>query len=236
MIQLHNVCKSYQKDSAALEEINLKIPKGDFVYITGASGAGKSTLLKLLYCAEKPSRGQILIDGQNVTRMGLGRIPRLRRRLGIVFQDFKLLNRRTVFENVAFPLEVQGRKRYEVSKKVFHTLKMVGLEHKLQRHPLELSGGEQQRVAVARALVIDPVVLIADEPTGNLDPEVALEIMELFKGANARGSTVLLATHDREMIRRIPRRVITLDQGRLVDDRAPYDTVPGEEEAERWEL
>jgi cell division transport system ATP-binding protein len=141
--------------------------------------------------------------------------------MGIVFQDFKLLNSRTVFENVAFPLEVQGKRRLDVSTKVFQALKMVGLEHKLQRLPLELSGGEQQRVAVARALVVDPLVLIADEPTGNLDPEVTLDIMDLFKGANARGSTVLLATHDREMIRRFPRRVITLEHGRLAEDKTP---------------
>jgi cell division transport system ATP-binding protein len=204
-----------------LEDITLKIPKGDFVYLTGPSGAGKSTLLKLLYCAEKPNRGQILINGQNITRMGSSRVPQLRRRLGIVFQDFKLLASRTIFENVAFPLEVQGKKRYEVGKRVYQALKHVGLEHKLQRYPLQLSGGEQQRVAIARALVVDPVVLLADEPTGNLDPEVTLEIMELFKGANARGSTILLATHDREMIRRFPRRVITLEAGRLADDRTP---------------
>jgi len=221
MIQIYNVCKAYQKDSSALEDISLKIPKGDFVYLTGPSGAGKSTLLKLLYGAEKPSRGQILVNGQNITRMVSANIPLLRRRLGIVFQDFKLLNRRTIYENVAFPLEVQGRKRYEVAKKVYQTLKYVGLEHKLQRHPLELSGGEQQRVAIARALVVDPLVLLADEPTGNLDAGISMEIMELFKGANARGSTVLIATHDREMIRRFPRRIITLEGGRLVDDRMP---------------
>jgi cell division transport system ATP-binding protein len=221
MIQIYNVCKAYQKDSSALEDISLKIPKGDFVYLTGPSGAGKSTLLKLLYGAEKPSRGQILVNGQNITRMVSANIPLLRRRLGIVFQDFKLLNRRTIYENVAFPLEVQGRKRYEVAKKVYQTLKYVGLEHKLQRHPLELSGGEQQRVAIARALVVDPLVLLADEPTGNLDAGISMEIMELFKGANARGSTVLIATHDREIIRRFPRRIITLEGGRLVDDRMP---------------
>jgi cell division transport system ATP-binding protein len=221
MIQLYNVCKAYQKESSALLDITLKIPKGDFVYLTGPSGAGKSTLLKLLYVAEKPSRGQILINGQNVTRMGLNRIPQLRRQLGIVFQDFKLIPSRTIFENVAFPLEVQGKKRFEVSKKVYHTLKHVGLEHKLQRYPLELSGGEQQRAAIARALVVDPLVLLADEPTGNLDPDVTLEVMELFKGANARGTTVLVATHDREMIRRFPRRQLLLEGGRLVDDRTP---------------
>jgi cell division transport system ATP-binding protein len=221
MIQIYNISKAYQKDSSALEDITLKIPKGDFVYLTGPSGAGKSTLLKLLYCAEMPNRGQILINGQNITRMGSSRVPQLRRRLGIVFQDFKLLATRTIFENVAFPLEIQGKKRYEVGKRVYQALKHVGLEHKLQRYPLQLSGGEQQRVAIARALVVDPVVLLADEPTGNLDPEVTLEIMELFKGANARGSTILLATHDREMIRRFPRRVVTLEDGRLADDRTP---------------
>jgi len=221
MIQIYNVGKAYQKDSAALEEITLKVPKGDFVYITGPSGAGKSTLLKLLYGAEKPNRGQILIDGQNLTRMSASRIPLLRRRLGIVFQDFKLLSARTIYENVAFPLEVQGKKRFEISKKVYQALKQVGLEHKLQRHPLELSGGEQQRVAIARALVVDPIVLLADEPTGNLDHEATLAIMELFRGANARGTTVLLATHDREMIRRFPRRQVVLEGGRVVEDRTP---------------
>jgi len=219
MIQIYNLTKSYQKDAAALKDLTLKIPKGDFVYITGPSGAGKSTLLKLLYAAEKPSRGQILIDGKNLTRMNTSKIALVRRRLGIVFQDFKLINTRSIFENVAFPLEVQGKKRYEVSSKVYQAIKHVGLEHKLKKFPLELSGGEQQRVAIARALVIDPQILIADEPTGNLDPDVTLEIMELFKGANARGTTILLATHDRDMIRRFPRRTLSLDQGRLVEDR-----------------
>ncbi|PLX92215.1 MAG: cell division ATP-binding protein FtsE [Desulfuromonas sp.] len=218
MIQLFNVCKSYGREQRALDGVNLKIPKGDFVYITGPSGAGKSTLLKLFYGGEKPSRGQILVNGMNVTRMGGARIAQLRRRIGIVFQDFKLLSSRTVFENVAFPLEVQGRKRYEISKKVFQVLKHVGLEHALQKTPLALSGGEQQRVAIARALVVDPLVLIADEPTGNLDQEVSLEIMELFRTANARGSTVILATHDRGMISRFPRRQVILEQGRLAGD------------------
>jgi len=219
MIQIYNLCKNYQKDSSALKDLTLRIPKGDFVYITGPSGAGKSTLLKLLYAAEKPSRGQILIDGQNLTRMGARKIALVRRKLGIVFQDFKLIATRTIYENVAFPLEVQGKKRYEVANKVYQALKHVGLEHKLKRFPLELSGGEQQRIAIARALVIDPQVLIADEPTGNLDPDVTLEIMDLFKAANARGTPLLLATHAREMIHRFPGRVLVLDQGRLVEDR-----------------
>jgi len=221
MIQLYNVSKAYQRDQAALADITLKVGKGEFVYLTGPSGAGKSTFLKLLYCAERPSRGQILINGRNITRFGAARIPYLRRNLGIVFQDFKLLTRRTVFENVAFPLEVQGRKRYEVSKKVYQTLKQVGLEHRLNYYPLQLSGGEQQRVAVARALVVDPLILLADEPTGNLDPEVTLDIMELFKSANARGTTVVMATHDRGLIREFPRRVLTLEAGRLTADQQP---------------
>jgi cell division transport system ATP-binding protein len=221
MIQLFNVNKAYQRDQYALSDVTFRIEKGEFVYLTGASGAGKSTLLKLLYCAERPGRGQILINGRNITRYGASRIPYLRRNLGIIFQDFKLLKRRTVFENVAFPLEVQGRKRYEISKKVYQTLKSVGLEHRLKRYPLQLSGGEQQRIAVARALVVDPLILLADEPTGNLDPEVTLDIMELFKRANARGTTVLMATHDRSLIRQFPRRVIRLDGGRLVTDDLP---------------
>ncbi len=221
MIQLYGITKTYQRDSAALLEINLKIGKGEFVYLTGPSGAGKSTLLKLLYGAERPSRGQILINGQNLTRMTPRQLPLLRRRIGIVFQDFKLLPTRTIAENVSFPLEVQGKKSQEITRKVYQALKQVGLEHKQHRRPLELSGGEQQRVAVARALVAEPLVLLADEPTGSLDPEVALEIMELFRSANARGTTVVLATHDRDTLRRFPRRILTLDGGRLVDDRTP---------------
>jgi len=221
MIQVFNLCKYYARDSAAILDITFKIAKGDFVYLTGPSGAGKSTLLKLLYCAEPPSRGQMLINGLNLTRISPARIARFRRVLGVVFQDFKLLNSRSVYENVAFPLEIQGRRSAEIRQKVYQTLKVVGLEHRLNRLPLELSGGEQQRVAIARALVVDPLVLLADEPTGNLDPEKSEQIIELFRGANARGSTVLLATHDRDMIRRHPRRVLTLEGGRLVEDRSP---------------
>ena len=222
MIQLFNVTKSYGSDSVAIKDLSLHIPKGDFVYITGASGAGKTTLLRMLYVAEKPTRGQILIDQQNITRIRSSQIPFLRRKIGGVFQDFKLLNSRTVYENVAFALEAQGKKRYEVSKKVYQSLKEVGLEHRLQSKPLELSGGEQQRIAVARALVVDPLILLADEPSGNLDQEVTLDIMELFKKANARGTTVLLATHDHGLHQRFPRRVITLDKGKLIADQQPY--------------
>ena len=221
MIQLFNVTKAFQREQSALSDITLRIAKGEFVYLTGPSGAGKSTLLKLICCAERPTRGQILMDGRNITQLGTHSIPYLRRNLGIVFQDFKLLTRRTVFENVAFPLEVQGRRRIEIGKKVYQALKQVGLEHRLSHHPLQLSGGEQQRVAVARALVVDPLVLLADEPTGNLDPDVTLDIMELFKSANARGTTIVMATHDRSLIRQFPRRVITLETGRLAGDDQP---------------
>ncbi|MGK2904874.1 MAG: cell division ATP-binding protein FtsE [Desulfuromonadales bacterium] len=228
MIQLFNVCKAYQRDQNVLSDITLRIEKGEFVYLTGASGAGKSTLLKLLYCAERPTRGQILVNGRNITRFGPARIPYLRRDLGIIFQDFKLLIRRTVFENVAFPLEVQGRKRFEISKKVYLTLKNVGLEHRLNYYPLQLSGGEQQRVAVARALVVDPLILLADEPTGNLDPDVTLDIMELFKNANARGTTIIMATHDRNLIQQFPRRIVSLAAGSLAVDDLPLPRLPAE--------
>lgn len=221
MIQLYNVTKSYQRESAALKDLSVQIGKGEFVYVTGASGAGKTTFLRLLYCAERPTRGQILVDGQNISRINRYKIPYLRRKVGVVFQDYKLLNSRTVYENVAFALEAQGKKRYEVSKKVYHALKSVGLEHRLQRKPMELSGGEQQRIAIARALVVDPLILLADEPSGNLDHEVSMEIMELFRQANARGTTVLLATHDHSLYRRFPRRVLTLDQGLLIKDHQP---------------
>jgi cell division transport system ATP-binding protein len=221
MIQLYNVTKKYSSDSIAVKNLTLRIDKGEFVYVTGASGAGKSTFLRMLYAAEKPTKGQILIEGQNITRIRSHMVPFLRRKIGVVFQDFKLLSSRSVYENVAFALEAQGKKRYEVSKKVYQALKEVGLEHRLQRKPLELSGGEQQRIAIARALVVDPLILLADEPSGNLDQEVTLEIMELFKRANARGTTVLLATHDHSLSKRFPRRVITLDQGMLIGDQQP---------------
>lgn len=222
MIQLFNVSKSYGGDAAAVKDLTLQIPKGDFIYVTGASGAGKTTFLRMLYLAERPTRGQILVNGQNITRFRSHQIPYLRRKIGVVFQDFKLLQSRTVFENVAFALEAQGKKRFEVSKKVYQALKEVGLEHRLQRKPLELSGGEQQRIAIARALVVDPLILLADEPSGNLDQEVTYDIMELFKTANARGTTVLLATHDHSLHQRFPRRVITLDKGRLLSDIQPH--------------
>src|SRR5512146_527634 len=181
MIQLHNVSMSYQRDVSALNGVTLRIPKGDFVFLTGPSGAGKSTLLKLLYGALTPSRGQILIDGQNLTRLKPSQLPYLRRTIGVVFQDFKLLPNRTVLENVAIALEVLGWGKKDIGKKVYHILKQMGLEHKVNATPLRLSGGEQQRVALARALVNDPKILLADEPTGNLDEENKQHIFAIFK-------------------------------------------------------
>jgi len=215
MIQLHNVSMSYQAEAPALNDVTLKIPKGDFVFLTGPSGAGKSTLLKLIYAELSPSRGQVLIDGTNLTRMPRSQVPFLRRSIGVVFQDYKLLPNRTVLENVAITLEVLGWGKRDIGKKVFHILKQMGLEDKVNATPLRLSGGEQQRVALARALVNDPKILIADEPTGNLDDENKEQILSIFKEANIRGTTVLVATHDRRVIENSHRRVIRLEKGRL---------------------
>ena len=218
MIQLHNVAVNYQKEMAALNGINLKIPKGDFVFLTGSSGAGKTTLLKLLYGALQPTQGQVLIDGQNVTRFHRRQLPYLRRNIGVVFQDFKLLPSRTVFENVAITLEVLGWGKKDIGKKVYHLLKQLGIEHKIDAFPIRLSGGEQQRVALARALANDPKLLLADEPTGNLDDGNREHIMTIFKEANIRGTTVVIATHDRRLIDAFHKRVVILDKGRISED------------------
>jgi len=229
MIQLFNVGKIYKNGAPALHDVSLRIPSGDFVYVTGSSGAGKSTLLRLLYCAEKPSRGQILMGERNTTRLKSRNIALLRRDIGFVFQDFKLLNSRTVFENVALPLQVQAASNQEISSRVYQVLQYVGLEYKLQRKPLELSGGEQQRVAIARAMVVNPRLLLADEPTGNLDHDLAVEIMEMFNRINESGTTVLIATHDKEMLQRFPRRTIVLHNGNIVSDSAPPEVTDNEE-------
>ncbi|BCG48089.1 Cell-division-associated, ABC-transporter-like signaling protein FtsE [Citrifermentans bremense] len=217
MIQLHNVSMSYQAESTALTDVSLKIPKGDFVFLTGQSGAGKSTLLKLIYAELIPTRGQVVIDGANVTRLSRKEIPYLRRSIGVVFQDYKLLPNRTVLENVAITLEVLGWGKRDIGKKVYHILKSMGLEDKVNTTPLRLSGGEQQRVALARALVNDPKILIADEPTGNLDDENKEQILSIFKEANIRGTTVVVATHDRRVIENSHRRMIRLEKGRIVE-------------------
>jgi cell division transport system ATP-binding protein len=215
VIHLYHVSKRYSSHSLALVDVTLAIDKGEFVFLTGPSGAGKTTLLKLLFREELPSEGQILVNGRNITALPARQVPILRRSIGVVFQDFKLLPRKTILENVALVLRILGIPVQERKTRAYRVLKMVGLHHKLQAFPLELSGGEQQRVAIARALINEPAILLADEPTGNLDPDLAIEIMELFKEINARGTTVLVATHDREMIARLRRRVLTLERGRL---------------------
>lgn len=216
MIEMYHVYMAYQRNSNALEDINIKIEKGEFVLLTGPSGAGKSTLLKLISCQERATKGQILIGGRNIARIRNSSIPYLRRNTGIVFQDFKLLNNKTIMENIALPLEIAGRSRREIKQRSWNMLKMVGLQHKMGSYPLQLSGGEQQRVAIARALINDPVILLADEPTGNLDGESAEYILELLRQANTRGTTVLLATHDRELINRYHYRVVALDKGKII--------------------
>jgi cell division transport system ATP-binding protein len=202
--------------------VTLDVEKGEFAFLTGPSGAGKSTLLKLIFCAEAPTSGQILLFGKNVARVTPAEVPFVRRNIGVVFQDFKLLPDRTVAENVALPLEVRALPDKEVRRRVKGLLRSVGLEHRADKFPPSLSGGEQQRVAVARALVADPALLLADEPTGNLDPERTLEVMELLANANARGTTVLIATHDRSLLERYKRRVVQLEHGRLLSDGAAF--------------
>ena len=217
MIQLHNVFLAYQQDASALHNINLKIGKGEFVFLTGPSGAGKTTLLRLLYGALTPNRGQVLVDGQNITRMTRSQLPMLRRSIGVVFQDFKLLHNRTVFENVAITLEVLGWGRADIGKKTMHMLKQMGIESKYNLITERLSGGEQQRVALARALVNDPKILLADEPTGNLDDANKNQILTIFKEANIRGTTVVVATHDRRLIDQSHKRLVTLSKGEIVE-------------------
>jgi cell division transport system ATP-binding protein len=218
VIQLFHVTKEYPGDGPALLDVSLAVEKGEFVFLTGPSGAGKSTLLRLVFCEEPASSGQLLLFGKNVAKIRAAAVPFVRRNIGVVFQDFKLLSHRTVAENVALPLEVRGLGEREIRRKVALLLRSVGLEHRADKFPPSLSGGEQQRVAVARALAPDPALLLADEPTGNLDPERTLEVMELLRAANARGTTVVVATHDRSLLERYKRRVVVLERGRLVSD------------------
>jgi len=215
MIQFYHVFKTFNKIHA-LMDINLKIEKGDFVFITGPSGAGKTTLLRLIYGDERPDRGQILVHGINLLTIRKSKIPYLRRHLGIIFQDFKLLNKRTVYENVAFSLKVTGTSPNELKKKTWNALKTVGLTKKQDFTPSRLSGGEQQRVAIARALVNQPPLIVADEPTGNLDRSITEEIMDIFREVNAAGTTVVIATHDRDVMQNNPARIVSLDRGRIL--------------------
>jgi cell division transport system ATP-binding protein len=217
MIQLIHVSKSYDR-RAALSDITLEIEKGEFVLLMGPSGAGKSTLMRMLIGEEQPDEGQIFVQGKNVTKLKPSEVPYLRRKVGSVFQDFRLLPKKSVFENVALPLIVQGSSTADIRRKVTEALRAVGADHKKDQSPNSLSTGERQRVCIARAIVNGPIVLLADEPTGNLDPERTAEIIELFKLINARGTTVIVARHDPHVMTQVNRRVITLMQGVMLPE------------------
>lgn len=217
MIETFHLSKLYSRGVYALRDLTLSIDKGEFLFLTGPSGAGKSTFLRLMLRAEFPSEGSLRVGGRNLQELGSSEVQAYRRTVGFVFQDFRLVPRFTVFQNVAFVMRVLGVPLAARQRKTFQVLKWVGLQHRMNAYPEELSGGEQQRIAIARALVNDPQIVLADEPTGNLDPDLSLEIMNLFREINARGTTVVVATHDRELIRRVGRRAITLDHGRVVE-------------------
>ena len=221
MIETLGVTKAYGKDEYAVRDLSIKVEKGEFAFLTGPSGAGKSTLLRLLLLQERPTEGQIIIEGRDLQSLTPSEVQAYRRMVGFVFQDFKLIPTKTVFENVAFVLRVLGQPVEQQRRRTYTVLKWVGLQHRHNAYPLELSGGEQQRVAIARALVNEPHIMLADEPTGNLDPDLSLEIMNLFRDINASGTTVLVATHDRELIKWVGRRVIQLDHGHLAGTAPP---------------
>ncbi len=224
MIQLIHVSKSYDR-RVALFDVTMEIEKGEFVLLMGPSGAGKSTLLRMLIGEERPDEGQIFVQGKNVSRLKQSEVPYLRRKIGTVFQDFRLLGKKSVFENVALPLIVQRSSEADIRRKVMEALRAVGVDHKKDQSPNSLSTGEQQRVCIARAIVNGPVVLLADEPTGNLDPERTAELIELFKLINARGTTVVVATHDPHVMKLVNRRVMTLMQGVLIPEQRGGDRV-----------
>ncbi|HOQ62226.1 MAG TPA: cell division ATP-binding protein FtsE [Vicinamibacterales bacterium] len=217
MIQTSHLSKMYGRGIYALRDVSLVVEKGEFVFLTGPSGAGKSTLLRLLLRQEMPSDGKVIVAGRDLARLSPGQAQAYRRNLGFVFQDFKLIPTKTVLENVALVPRVLGATSVQQQRRTYQVLKWLGLQHRMNAYPLELSGGEQQRVAIARALVNEPALVLADEPTGNLDPDLSLEIMDLFRDINARGTTVLVATHDRELMRHVGRRAFSLDHGRLVE-------------------
>jgi len=223
MIRVFHLYKNYLPTVAVLQDVSFTLEAGDFVFLTGPSGAGKTTMLRLLFAAERPKSGQILIDGKNITNFSRRRIAHVRRSIGVVFQDFKLITYRTVFDNVALVLEITGTPRNEIKKRVWKVLQLVGIEQKLYRYPLELSGGEQQRVAIARALVNDPQIILADEPTGNLDFEITTEIMNIFNNVNAQGTTVMVATHNRLLLQKFKRKVFILHNGMLHEDVLPKE-------------
>ena len=217
MIEATHLSKLYGRGVYAIRDLTLTVDKGEFMFLTGPSGAGKSTLLRLLLREEPPSEGELKVLGRNLKTMSGAQLQEYRRAIGFVFQDFKLVPRFTVFQNVSFVMRVIGVDVETQQRKTFQVMKWVGLQHRMNAFPEELSGGEQQRVAIARALVNDPQLILADEPTGNLDPDLSFEIMNLFREINARGTTVVVATHDRELIRRVGRRAVTLDKGQIVE-------------------
>ena len=218
LIRIQNVKKQYKTGVTAIYDMNLSIKKGEFVFVIGSTGCGKSTLIKMLYREEKPTSGTILIGGLNVGKLRNSKVYKLRRKIGVVFQDFKLLNRSTVYENVAFALEIFGLPKDEIHTKVLKVLDLVGLKHKAKNYPNELSGGEQQRVAIARSIVNGPKLLICDEPTGNLDENTSMEIMDVLEQINKMGTTVIMVTHDIEIVKKMNKRVILLDSGRILKD------------------
>lgn len=221
LVQFYNVSKIYPNGVKALDDISLKIDRGEFLFLMGPSGAGKSTLVKMLFREELPTRGQIFLASRSIVRMKRGEVPRLRRNIGIVFQDFKLLENKTAYENISFAMEVVGASSKEIKDRVTEVINMVGLKGKEKSFPGELSGGEQQRVGIARALANHPLLLIADEPTGNLDIDTSHGIMELLFNINRAGTTVIMATHARELVKSAGKRVIMLEEGRIVVDNPP---------------
>lgn len=223
MIEMQDVYKKYPNGVIAANGIDVRIKQGEFVYVVGPSGAGKSTFIKMMYREERPTKGTIMINGVNLGKLRNNRVPLLRRNIGVVFQDFKLLPTLTVFENVAFALEVIEEQPKTIKRRVMETLDLVGLKHKARMLPTELSGGEQQRVSIARSIVNSPKVVIADEPTGNLDPETSWEIMNIFEEINTRGTTVVMATHNREIVNTIKHRVIAIESGRIARDEVRGD-------------
>ena len=220
MIIFQNVTKGYNHGTTALDKVNFKIQPNEFVSLVGRSGAGKSTIIKMLIGEERPTKGQVFFGSYEVNKLKLGDMPEFRRHIGVIFQDFRLLTKKTAFENVAFALEVEGRPQREINDLIPQVLEMVGLKDKMFNFPAELSGGEKQRVAIARAMINRPDVIIADEPTGNLDPFNTWEVIKLLTKINELGSTVLLATHDKEIVNTLGQRVITLENGRVVKDEA----------------
>lgn len=220
MIKLLNISKIYSPNIKALDRVNLHIKPGEFVSIVGQSGSGKTTLVKVLIGEEKVNQGKIIVGGWDITNIGQREVPFLRKQIGVIFQDFKLLDKKTLFENVAFALQVCGQPPKKIKTIVPHVLKIVGLEGKMHRYPLEISGGEQQRVVIARSLVHRPKILLADEPTGNLDSINAEEIIELLQKINKFGATVVLVTHNREIVNRLKKRVITIENGMIISDQA----------------